>query len=116
MPLGAPDYGAEQDDVASLLQQWVATKGKTDGTAEATPEKLIYPLEHAYTAAELGFDQLKGADAAIAPLLLAAARQAECELHLALLTIAESGSAEYADYQPRRGQRRSAYALSLIHI
>ena len=40
----APDYGAEQDDVASLLQQWDATKGKTDGEAEATPEKLIYPL------------------------------------------------------------------------
>ena len=72
--------------------------------------------DSAYTAAELGFDQLKGADAAIAPLLLAAARQAECELHLALLTIAESGSAEYADYQPRRGQRRSAYAEDSFEV
>ena len=101
-----PDYGAEQDDVASLLRQWVATQGKTEPTAE----KLIYPLEHAYTAAELGFDQLKGADAAIAPLLLVATEKAECELHLALLTIEESGSAEYADVQPRRGWHHSAYA------
>ncbi len=100
-----PGYEAERDAIAALLQQWVSAQH----TAPDIPRKLIYPLEHAYTAAELGFDQLKGIDAAVAPVLLAATRQAECELHLALLTIAESGSAEYADDVPRRGQRRGAY-------
>ena len=68
-----------------------------------TPEKLIYPLEHAYTPAELGFPALKGVDAAIAGVLVTAAQQADCVLYLALLTIEESGDAEYADdYGSRR--------------
>jgi hypothetical protein len=69
------------------------------------PEKLVYPLDHAYTPAELGFAALKGADAAAAGVLAAAARQAHCDLHLALLTVEESGAAEYADdYGSRRGR------------
>jgi len=107
-----PGYEAERDDVAALLQQWVTAYD----SAAAVPQKLIYPLEHAYTAAELGFHQLKGADAAVAAVLLAATRQAACELHLALLTIAESGSAEYVDYTPRRGQRRGSYSEENFEI
>ena len=61
------------------------------------PEKLVLPLQHAYTPAELSFETLKGPDAAVAGVLIAAARQADCELHLALVTVDESGSAEYND-------------------
>lgn len=112
-PPEAPGYESERDCVAALLQQWV----KAQTAAEAAfPEKLIYPLEHAYTAAELAFDRLKGADAAVAPVLLAATEQAECELHLALLTIAESGSAEYAEYQPRRGHYRGSYGEESFEV
>ena len=69
------------------------------------PEKLVYLLDHAYTPAELGFPALKGADAAAAGVLAAAAQQAHCDLHLALLTVEESGAAEYADtYRPRRSR------------
>ena len=69
------------------------------------PEKLVYLLEHAYTPAELGFAALKGADAAVAGVLTEAAQQAQCDLHLALLTVAESGAAEYAEsYGSRRGR------------
>jgi hypothetical protein len=53
-------------------------------------------LEHAYTQAELGFDTLKGADAAVAAVLSGAAEAAACDLHLALLTVEESGWAECA--------------------
>ena len=42
-----------------------------DAAAEA-PTKLIYPLEHAYTPAELSFAALKGADAAVAAVLVMA--------------------------------------------
>ena len=68
------------------------------------PEELIYPLEHAHTPAELGFATLKGADAAGAAVLIAAARRSESDLHLALLTVEESGIAEYTGYGPRRGR------------
>lgn len=92
-----PDYEAEQQRAATLLRSW---SGQPD-----SPTKLIYPLEHAYTPAELDFATLKGADAPVAEVLLQAARQAQCELYLALVSISESGVAEhyggygrYADY------------------
>jgi predicted 2-oxoglutarate/Fe(II)-dependent dioxygenase YbiX len=98
-----PSYVAEQARIADLLQLWAASKRSLD---DEMPEKLIYPLEHAYTEAEIGFPALKGVDAAVAGALTTAAQQADCDLHLALLTIEESGAAEYADdYRSRR--RRS---------
>ena len=92
--LQPPDYGGEQARVAALLRQW----------QPGTPEKLVYPLEHAYTPAELGFPALKGADAAVAGVLTAVAPQADCDLHLALLTVEESGIAEYSDNYGRCGR------------
>ena len=66
---------------------------------------MIYLLEHAYTPAELGFETLKNADAAVAEVLAAAAEQADCELHLALVSAEESGSAEYSGgYGRKRGR------------
>jgi hypothetical protein len=59
---------------------------------------VIYALEHAYTPAELAFARLKGADAAAAALLKSAAPQAACDLHLALVSIGESGAAEHNGY------------------
>jgi hypothetical protein len=92
-----PSYDDEQAGLAALLQAW--TSGNLD---EGTPAKLIYPLEHAYTSASLGFDTLKGSDAAVARVVTAAARECGCDLHLALLTIQESGAAEYSsDYRRR---------------
>jgi predicted 2-oxoglutarate/Fe(II)-dependent dioxygenase YbiX len=99
-----PSYDAEQTHVIMLLQAWAAspvTEMHEDAeedeieTDNCVPEKLIYPLEHAYTPAELSFGALKGVDAAVGGVLAAAAPPAGCELHLALLSIEESGSAEY---------------------
>ena len=101
-PPEPPDYAGEQARVAALLQAWCHAKRHP---GDATPEKLVYPLEHAYTPAELGFAALKGADAAVAGVLTAAAQQARCDLHLALLTVEESGAAEYSEsYGSRRGR------------
>lgn len=98
-----PCYDTEQARLAALLQRWSADKESPD---DPTPEKLVYPLEHAYTPAELSFPALKGADAAAAGVLTAAAQQSGCDLHVALLTIEESGSAEYTGYSgSRRGGR-----------
>ena len=86
-----PSYEGETAKVTALLRRWA------DAAAPLSDEpiKLIYPLEHAYTQAELDFLSLKGADAAVAGVLTAAAPQADCDLHLALLSIEESGAAEY---------------------
>jgi hypothetical protein len=93
-----PDYHREENRIAALLQAWDAEKKSTGDDA---PEKLVYLLEHAYTPAELGFATLKGPDAAAAAVLGAAARRCDTELHLALLTVEESGVAEYAAYGSR---------------
>jgi hypothetical protein len=93
-PLKAPDYRAEHGRVVELLRNWAS--------AEDEPDKLILPLEHAYTRAELSFSALKGADGGVASVLVKAAAEADCDLHLALLSIEESGSAEHTGYYGRR--------------
>jgi predicted 2-oxoglutarate/Fe(II)-dependent dioxygenase YbiX len=100
-----PSYAAEQVRVTALLEAWADAKRAGD---EEAPEKLIYPLEHAYSLAELGFDKLKGADAAVANVLVAAAPQAGCDLHLAVVSIEESGTAEYAGSYGSRHSRWSS--------
>jgi predicted 2-oxoglutarate/Fe(II)-dependent dioxygenase YbiX len=95
-----PNYEGEQARVVALLRAWADGK---QSPHDDTPEKLIYPLEHAYTPAELGFATLKGPDAAVAGVLVAAAQQSGCDLHLGLVTIEESGAAEYnGDFYSRR--------------
>jgi predicted 2-oxoglutarate/Fe(II)-dependent dioxygenase YbiX len=98
-PPQPPSYDAELAEATAALRRWAANKQLPD---DDSPEKLIYPLEHAYTPAELSFDALKGADAAAAGVLVPAARQADCDLHLALVTIRESGIAEHSYYGSRR--------------
>ncbi|WP_295888192.1 2OG-Fe(II) oxygenase [uncultured Thiohalocapsa sp.] len=85
-----PDYDQERAQLAALLRRWP----QADPAAEQ-PHKLIYPLEHSYTEAELGFAGLKGVDAAVAAVMLGAAEDADCDLQLAMVTIGESGWAEY---------------------
>jgi len=112
-PPAPPSYDAEADRVSALLGRWprasdTVDQATVDAEGEVWPLKLVYPLEHAYTPAELGFATLKGADAAVARLLAAAAPKAGVELHLAHLKIWESGSAEYIgreNWHYRRGQR-----------
>jgi predicted 2-oxoglutarate/Fe(II)-dependent dioxygenase YbiX len=99
-----PDYDTEQAQVTALLRQWSAGKDAPD---DDSPEKLLYPLEHAYTPAELAFEALKGADAAAATVLVAATSAADCDLYLALVSIEESGSAEYSGYYGSRRRRWS---------
>ena len=95
-----PNYADEQTRLAKALRTWVDDKQFPDRDA---PEKIVYLLEHAYTSAELGFETLKGADAAAAGVLAAAAQQSGCDLHLAQLAVQESGIAEYTEtYGSRR--------------
>ncbi|MBE0548211.1 MAG: 2OG-Fe(II) oxygenase, partial [Rubrivivax sp.] len=98
-----PSYERETAALGQLLRRWCSGQAPAGG---GPPLKLVYPLEHAYTPAELSFAALKGADAAAAGVLAAAARDAACDLHAALLRIEESGSAEYTGYSGSRHYRR----------
>jgi predicted 2-oxoglutarate/Fe(II)-dependent dioxygenase YbiX len=84
----APDYGAQQTQLTRLLAEW--------DRSGSLPDKLVYPLEHAYTEAEIGFSALKGQDAAAAQVLIPAAAAANGDLYLALLSVNETGWAEYS--------------------
>jgi predicted 2-oxoglutarate/Fe(II)-dependent dioxygenase YbiX len=90
--LKPPSYEKETARAKAMLGEWVKSKTFPKG---GTPEKVVYPLEHAYSAAELDFAKLKGVDAAVTALLKSAAPEADCDLHLALISIKESGSAQY---------------------
>jgi predicted 2-oxoglutarate/Fe(II)-dependent dioxygenase YbiX len=110
-----PSYEAEAAEVGALLGRWssAASANALDDAAQRDqwPLKIVYLLEHAYTPAELGFPGLKGIDAAVARLLTTAAPQARVDLHLALLKVWESGSAEHigrASWHYRRGRRDTA--------
>ncbi|MGH7120783.1 MAG: 2OG-Fe(II) oxygenase [Acetobacteraceae bacterium] len=92
--LKAPDNRAAEAQAAGLLRKWA--------DAADAPDKLVLPMEHAYTPAELSFGTLKGVDAAVASVLTKAAAEANCDLHLALVSIEESGGAEYSDYRGHR--------------
>ncbi len=109
-----PSYATEADQLTALLRHWAEDEHRTDGG----PDKLIFPLEHAYSQASLSFDALKGADAARAATLLAAAQAADCDLYLALLSIDESGSAEYTgNYRSyRRGRSDDAAGFEVLEV
>jgi len=95
-----PNYAREATTAAALLREWAESGSE--------PVKLVYALEHAYTPAELSFSALKGADSAVAGVARAAAREADCAIHLALLTIEEEGAAEYKDVYWSGGRRGHA--------
>lgn len=97
-PMAAPDYRAEKERVAGTLRRWAG--------AENEPDKLILALEHAYTPAELSFETLKGADAGAASVIAEAAAEADCDLHLALVSIEEGGSAEHDPSYRRHWRNR----------
>ncbi len=95
-----PEYTTQQSRLATALTQWATAARDGD------PVKLIYPLAHAYTEAEIGFHALKGADAALAAVVAAAAATAGCDVHLALISIEETRGAEYGEawqHKRRRG-------------
>lgn len=95
----APMYDTETADAAKLLIK--AFKKKN------SPAKIAWLLEHQYSPAELSFASLKNADAALAQVLVQAALQAHCAIHLGIVHLEESGSAEphYESYSRRSRSR-----------
>ncbi len=95
--LAAPDDSREISAAATLLSNWSEQAG--------TPPKIVYLLEHQYTAATLSFSGLKNADAALGKVLLKAAQAAGFACHLGIVHIEESGAAEVG-YEPHYRRSR----------
>jgi hypothetical protein len=99
-PTDAGERAAPADELTDSIRSWVATQpGKP----------LVFALEHHYTQRGLSLDLLKGADRQLAELVVPAAENSDCLVHLAqvsrhLLQFADDGSFErsyYRSYQPR---------------
>ena len=90
-PMEAPDYGAEIDLIAAELGARCRDPGASG--------KLVWLLEHDYSAAGLSFGTLKNVDAAIGRVLTVAAEHAGCVLHAAIVRVEETGSGWYDGYE-----------------
>jgi hypothetical protein len=99
--LTAPLYDAEVDAAAALIEKAFEPPGAA--------AKLAWLLEHQYSPAGLSFAGLKGRDNALAKVFRRAAAQAECAVHLGIVHIEESGSAEPYFDEDYAWRRRSRY-------
>jgi len=93
----APTIKPQIDAITRILRQW-AERAAADPEDDSWPLKLAVILGHGYTKAGLTYETLKGMDRAKATVLFDAARQANCQASLALITCWERGSAEPLDY------------------
>jgi len=95
------------DALAGALQRHFETPlgGRFGGEATA-PDRLVYLLDHEYTARGLRWDLLKGADAARASALRTAAERLGCEVFLAQADVHETWQCESdpAEWYPSRGR------------
>lgn len=105
-----PEHGAAIREVTTILRRWAAS--------DEAPVKALCTLAHRYTPAALSFAGLKNGDAAMAHVLTAAANAADCELHLAMISVEESGTAEpvYGGRGYGRRERRDADEFEIIEV
>lgn len=78
----APDYSKHVNEVSEILSEWTGS-GKR-------PRKIVWLLDHEYSAAGLSHASLKGLDEAVGQVLAFAAERSGCVLHSATLSIHES--------------------------
>ena len=109
--LGAPDYGAQVVALASVLSDWSRDPDRS--------KKIVWLLEHDYSAAGLSFETLKNMDAAVARVLGAAADRSGCAMHAALVHTEETGSAEdygYDDWDSGSGDDADFEVVEVIEV
>jgi hypothetical protein len=115
----APNHSTVIDKLTVFLRDWAAREAQIqdDDQDENAPNKLAVLLTHHYSEAELNFQQLKNLDRVTARVLVEAAQAAQCQAHLALVTLWESGDAEgggyYYDNDPDDYEMGEIYDSSL---
>ena len=99
-PTPPADRKQAVDRITQAVKSWIAD--------DNAPTKLICVLQHQYTQAGLSFNGLKNRDRAVAQVLCMAAQESELDVHLAILTKRDSGSAEEnygRSFKKRRGHQ-----------
>ena len=99
-------------EVAGLLREHFATPAPRyhGGQPTDVPKRLVYLLDHEYTARALSWGRLKGADADRVSLLRAAANDADCETILALADIrTQHGASAFDQYEYPSRWRQNDY-------
>jgi len=101
--LKAPNYGSHVAKAAAILEEYWSSPD--------SPPKIAWLLDHQYSPAGLSFSALKGSDAARSQVLVQAAVQAQCVVHLGVVHIGETGGAEEDGdyYMSRRSRYRGHY-------
>jgi len=79
------------------------------GRKDAPPSRLVYLLDHQYTERGLGWQRLKGNDAARVAALRAAAKRAGCEVVLALAEVHETRDCQEGPWDPPWYQGRRSW-------
>jgi len=87
--------GESVEELAGLLDSHLTTRRKHRYRDEVLdpPNRLVYLLDHEYTARGLSWARLKGSDATRAAALRAAAEAGECDVALGLAEIQETWDA-----------------------
>ncbi len=93
VPSHAPNVAGQASEISRILTEW--------GSSTGCPHKIVWLLEHSYSKAGLRFGNLKGVDASVGETLARAAKQANCALHLAVLTVEEQGMPDDIVYDYR---------------
>jgi hypothetical protein len=96
---GVPEspIGQPLDILVDLVRAYFATPRPARGPrwpSEASPERLVYLLDHEYTRKGLVWGYLKNSDAVRAALLREVADRLDCEIVLALADVHETWSCE----------------------
>lgn len=95
---------AKVEALASALESYFGTPVPPrwgEGAAEV-PDRLVYLLDHEYTAGGLGWNRLKNGDAVRVAALREAAERLDCEIFLALADVQETWDCE-PEYDPWYG-------------
>lgn len=108
--LAAPDHEATVTELTTTLRAYAGAK-------EGWPTKIALALAHHYTPAGLSFANLKNADRGVASVVVEAARRASCSVHLAMVSITETGSAEENhDHGSRRRRQFDDDHIEVIEV
>lgn len=96
--------GESVEELAGLLGSHLTTRRKHRYRDEVLdpPNRLVYLLDHEYTARGLSWARLKGSDATRAATLRAAAEARDCEVALGLAEIQETWDALEPDHRYTR--------------
>lgn len=102
-PVAAGRAAAAAGLVRQHFDTPVEARWRHDSAAGEPPDRLVFLLDHQYSAHSLRWPQMKGEDATRAAVLREAAGEADCDVALAHAEIHETWDCEYVEY--RRGRR-----------